>query len=139
MKTQFLQQSAGIIAYDERGSGPLVVCLPSLGDLRAEYRFLIPQLVDAGYRVVSMDVRGHGESSVNWPNYAVDGVGSDLVALLRALQAGPALVIGTSMAAGAIVWAAAEAPALIAGMVLIGPFVRVFVLGPFFDPPLNEG
>lgn len=124
MKTQFLQQPDGTIAYDDSGRGPLVVCLPSMGDLRAEYRFLIPQLVDAGYRVVSMDVRGHGESSVNWPNYAVDGVGSDLVALMRALQAGPALVIGTSMTAGATVWAAAEAPELIAGMVLIGPFVR---------------
>lgn len=124
MNTQFLQQSNGTIAYDDRGSGPLVLCLPSMGDLRAEYRFLIPQLVAAGYRVISMDVRGHGESSINWPNYAVDAIGSDLLALIRALNAGPALVIGTSMAAGATVWAAAEAPDLIAGMVLIGPFVR---------------
>lgn len=124
MNTQFLQQSEGMIAYDDQGNGPLVVCLPSMGDLRTEYRFLIPQLVAAGYRVVSLDVRGHGESSVHWSNYAVDAIGSDLLALIRALHAGPALVIGTSMAAGATVWAAAEAPEQIAGMVLIGPFVR---------------
>ncbi len=124
MNTQFLQQPDGTIAYDDRGSGPLVICLPSMGDLRGEYRFLLPQLVAAGYRVVSVDVRGHGESSVNWPHYAVDAIGHDLLALIRALNAGPALVIGTSMAAGATVWAAAEAPELIAGMVLIGPFVR---------------
>ena len=124
MNTQFLQQPDGTIAYDDRGSGPLVICLPSMGDLRAEYRFLIPQLVSAGYRVVSVDVRGHGESSVSWPNYAVDAIGRDLLALIRTLNAGPALVIGTSMAAGASVWAAAEAPELITGMVLIGPFVR---------------
>jgi len=124
MSTQFLPHDGGTIAYDDKGSGPLVVCLPSMGDLRAEYRLLIPQLVAAGYRVVSMDVRGHGESSVTWSNYAVDAIGSDLLALIRYLAAGPALVIGTSMAAGATVWAAVEAPALIAGMVLIGPFVR---------------
>lgn len=124
MSTQFLSHAGGAIAYDDSGSGPLVICLPSMGDLRAEYRLLIPQLVTAGYRVVSMDVRGHGESSVTWSNYAVDAIGSDLLALIRHLAAGPALVIGTSMAAGAAVWAAVEAPPLIAGMVLIGPFVR---------------
>ena len=124
MNTQFLTQAHGQIAYEDAGSGPLVVCLPSMGDLRAEYRFLIPQLIAAGYRVVCMDVRGHGESSPQWSDYSVGAIGADLVALLRALQAGPALVIGTSMAAGAAVWAAAEAPELIAGLVLIGPFVR---------------
>ena len=117
MSTQFLQQPEGTIAYTDSGHGPLVVCLPSMGDLRAEYRFLTPLLVAAGYRVVSMDVRGHGESSVGWSNYAVDAIGSDLLALIRSLAAGPALVVGTSMAAGATVWAAAEAPELIAAMV----------------------
>ncbi|MBX3010726.1 MAG: alpha/beta hydrolase [Caldilineaceae bacterium] len=124
MSTQFMQRPEGRIAYDDQGAGPLIICLPSMGDLRGEYRFLIPPLVAAGYRVVSMDVRGHGESSVKWSNYAVDAIGSDLLALIRLIDAGPAYVIGTSMAAGATVWATAEAPELIAGMVLIGPFVR---------------
>jgi len=124
MNTQYLQQPNGQIAYTDSGSGPLVICLPSMGDLRAEYRFLTPQLIAAGYRVVSMDVRGHGETSVNWPDYSVGAIGGDLVALIQALQAGPALVIGASMAAGAAVWAAAEAPELVTGLVLIGPFVR---------------
>lgn len=124
MKTQFLKLPDGEIAYDDSGSGPLVVCIPSLGDLRGEYRFLAPQLVEAGYRVVCMDVRGHGETTTLWPDYSVAGVGSDLVALVRALNAGPAAVIGTSMAAGAAVWAAAEAPELFSGLVTVGPFVR---------------
>ena len=107
-----------------RANGPLVVCVPSMGDVRGEYRFLIPQLVEAGYRVVSMDVRGLGETSVEWEDYTVAGVGADIVALIRDLEAGPAIVVGTSMAAGAAVWAAAEAPELIRGMILVGAFVR---------------
>ncbi|HYN89566.1 MAG TPA: alpha/beta hydrolase [Ardenticatenaceae bacterium] len=114
----------GSIAYDERGAGPLIVCVPSMGDVRGEYRFLAPRLAAAGLRVVTMDVRGHGESSTEWPDFSVAGVGADIVALVRELDAGPALVVGTSMAAGAAVWAAAEAPEVVAGMVLIGPFVR---------------
>jgi pimeloyl-ACP methyl ester carboxylesterase len=124
MNTQFLNVNGGKIAYDDTGSGPLVVCVPSLGDLRAEYRFLIPQLVAAGYRVISMDVRGHGETSTIWPDYSVAAVGADMLAMIRSLQAGPAVLIGTSMAAGAAVWADAETPDLVSGLVLIGAAVR---------------
>jgi pimeloyl-ACP methyl ester carboxylesterase len=71
-----------------------------------------------------MDVRGHGESSTTWDDFSVAGVGSDIVALIRHLDGGQAVVIGDSMAAGATVWAAAEAPELLAGVILVGPFVR---------------
>jgi pimeloyl-ACP methyl ester carboxylesterase len=95
-----------------------------MGDLRSEYRFLIPQLVAAGYRAVSLDVRGHGESSIDWPDFSVAGIGDDILALIRHLNGGRAVIVGASMAAGAGVWAAAEAPELISGLVLIDPFVR---------------
>jgi pimeloyl-ACP methyl ester carboxylesterase len=125
MKTEFLRRPDGTIAYDDtKNAGPLVVCVPSLGDVRAEYRFLRPVLQQAGYRVVTMDVRGHGESSTGWSDYSAAAVGSDVVALLRHLNAGPAAVIGTSMAGAAAVWAAAEAPDLVGRIVLVGAFVR---------------
>ncbi len=124
MSTQYLSVSEGKLAYDEQGTGPLVVCIPSMGDVRQEYRFLVPQLVETGCRVITMDVRGHGETSVGWPDYTVAGVGADILALVQHMNAGPAWLVGTSMAAGAAVWAAAEAPELVAGLVLIGPFVH---------------
>ena len=124
MTTLFLEHANGRIAYDEAGAGPLVVCVPSMGDVRGEYRFLAPRLAEAGCRVVTMDVRGHGESSTAWDDFSVAGIGSDIVALIRYLDGGPAVVIGDSMAAGATVWAAAEAPELVAGAILMGPFVR---------------
>jgi pimeloyl-ACP methyl ester carboxylesterase len=122
--TRFLDRPSGQIAYDDRGSGPLVVMVPGLGDVRAEYRFLAAKLVDAGYRAVTMDLRGHGESSTGWPDYSCTALGEDIVALVDYLDAGPAILIGTSMGAGAVAWAAAEAPERTAGVVLIGPFVR---------------
>jgi pimeloyl-ACP methyl ester carboxylesterase len=124
MSTRFFDHAGSSIAYDDTGSGPLILCAPSMGDLRAEYRFLTPLLVAGGYRVVTMDVRGHGESSAEWDDFSVAGVGSDMVALLRSLDGGPATIVGESMSAGAAVWAAAEAPDLVASLVLIGPFVR---------------
>ncbi len=123
MHTQYLKYKNGQIAYEVTGEGPLVVCIPSLGDVRSEYRFLVPQLVKAGYRVAAMDPRGHGESSTGWDDYSVVGVGEDVLALIRELDAGPAIVLGTSMGGGAAIWAAAEASELVRGMILINPFV----------------
>lgn len=123
METRYLDVAGGRLAYDlygERNTGPLVVCAPSLGDLRGEYRFLGPQLAEAGYRVATFDVRGLGESSARWDDYSAAATGADMLAFARALGAGPSFLIGTSIAGGAAVWAAAEAPELVAGLVLIG-------------------
>lgn len=124
MNTLFLHTSDGEIAYDDTGSGPLVICVPGMGDVRSQYRFLAPQLVAEGFRVVTMDNRGHGESSVDWKDYSVAAVGSDILALIRHLNAGPAIIIGQSMAAGGAVWASVEGPALVRGLALIDPAVH---------------
>ncbi len=119
-----LDVAGGRIAYTVSGSGPLVIMAPSLGDLKEEYRFLAPRLARSGYRVVTMDLRGHGESSTGWNDYTCAALGRDMLALIAHLDAGPATIIGTSMAAGAAAWAAAESPDAVAKLVLIGPFVR---------------
>ncbi|MBL8055415.1 MAG: alpha/beta hydrolase [Anaerolineales bacterium] len=124
MMTRYLTVSGGTLAYDEAGAGPLVIGVPGLGDLRAEYRFLTPQLTAAGFRVVTLDLRGHGESGARWAEYSMAAVGADVLALMRHLKAGPAILVGTSFGAGAAVYAAAEAPELTAGLVLLGPAVR---------------
>ncbi|MFD0684676.1 alpha/beta fold hydrolase [Actinomadura fibrosa] len=123
-QTRYLDLPDGRLAYDDEGAGPLVVCLPSMLDLRSQFRFLRPLLLKAGYRVVTVDQRGMGDSDAAWPEYGSTPLGRDLVALLRHLDAGPALVYGCSNGAAAGVWAAAEAPELIGGLVLSAPFVR---------------
>jgi pimeloyl-ACP methyl ester carboxylesterase len=123
--TQFLKLPGGQIAYDDTGgTGPLLICVPGLGDMRQQYRFLAPRLVAAGFRVVTMDLPGHGESSVDWPAYSPAVVGADIVAMIRHLDASKAFIIGNSMAGGSAVWAAAEIPDSVAGIVLIDPFTR---------------
>lgn len=125
MNTQLLELPDGKLAYDDSGNdGPLLIMVPGMGDLRSEYRFVAPQFVAAGYRVVTVDLRGHGESSTGWPEYTVEAVGRDLLALIEHLNAGPAVIVATSFSPGAAVWAAAEKPSAISGLVLVGAFVR---------------
>jgi pimeloyl-ACP methyl ester carboxylesterase len=127
--TDYLDVDGGRIAYEETGSGPLVVLSHGIGDRRQAYRFLAPRLAQAGYRVASADLRGHGESSMGWTS--VTGkeaitrtdIAHDLLALIRHLG-GPAVIVGHSISGGAATIAAAEQPDLVSGIVEIGPFTK---------------
>ena len=127
--TEYLDVDGGRIAYDVTGSGPLVVLSHGIGDRRQVYRFLAPKLAQAGYRVVTADLRGHGESSMGWKSF--DGtdaisrtdVAGDLLALIRHLG-GPAVIVGHSISGGAATIAAAEQPDLVSGIVELNPFTK---------------
>lgn len=126
MAMQFLEREGKLVSYEVFGSGPAVLCVPSMGDLRAEYRWLVPHLTGAGFQVITLDQRGMGDSSPAWADYSVAAVGSDVVALARHLRVAPVVAIGDSSGGGAAVWAAAEAPDVVAGIVLLNAFVRDF-------------
>src|SRR5579859_6255121 len=127
--TEFVDIEGGRIAYEVTGSGPLVVLSPGMGDLRQAYRFLAPKLAQAGYRVASADLRGHGESSMGWKS--VTGteaitrtdIAGDLLALVEHLG-GPAVIVGQSISGGAATIAAAQRPDLVSGIIEINPFTR---------------
>jgi pimeloyl-ACP methyl ester carboxylesterase len=141
MMTSYLDRGGGRrIAYEvhgERGvslrapqrvrggasDGPLVVCLPGMGDLRSVYRFLMPALAAEGYRVAAMDLRGHGDSDDGFDSHDDVAAAGDALALVEHLG-GPALLVGSSMGGSAAICAAAQAPASVAGLALLAPFAR---------------
>lgn len=121
--TEYLSISANTIAYDVTGEGPLVVLAHGMGDSRHSYRFVVPTLVAAGYRVANVDIRGCGDSSLGWDGYSRTDIAGDLVAVVRHLG-GPAVLIGHSISGGAATIAAATAPDLITGVIELAPFTR---------------
>lgn len=121
--TEYLTVGTGTIAYEVTGEGPLVVLAHGMGDSRHSYRFVVPGLVEAGYRVANVDIRGCGESSAAWDGYSRTDIAGDLVAVVRHLG-GPAVLIGQSISGGAATVAAATAPDLITGIVELAPFTR---------------
>jgi pimeloyl-ACP methyl ester carboxylesterase len=133
--TEFLDIEGGRIAYDVTGEGPLVVLSHGMGEHRQVYRFLVPVLAQAGYRVANADLRGHGESSMGWKSVTgTDAItrtdiAGDLLALIRHLGGPenpekPAVIVGHSVSGGAATIAAAKEPELIAGIVEIDPFTK---------------
>ncbi|MFD8431729.1 alpha/beta fold hydrolase [Streptomyces coelicoflavus] len=121
--TEHLAVEGGTIAYEVTGSGPLIVLAHGMGDSRAAYRAVIPQLVAAGHRVAAVDLRGCGESGVDWPEWSRTAIAGDLLALIRHLG-GPAVLVGHSVSGGAATIAAAREPSLVTSVVELAPFTR---------------
>jgi len=119
--TEFVDVPGGRIAYDENGSGPLVVLSHGIGDRRQVYRFLAPKLAHVGHRVANADLRGHGESTMGWTSITRTDVAGDLLALIDHLG-GPAVIVGHSISGGAATIAAATRPEQASGIVEINPF-----------------
>lgn len=128
-----LETPDGVIAYDVDGDGPLIVCAPGMGDLRQSYRHLTPLLVEAGYRVAALDLRGHGESGGEWPSYSQVAIGRDMLALVSHLGPDAAAVIGQSYTPDSAIVAAVEGGSSIKRVVLIAPWATTPKLNPVMN------
>lgn len=127
---RYLQRPEGRIAYDLYGpddTGALVLCVPGMFDHRASFRPLGRLLAAAGHRVAVMDLRGHGDSDTTFDSYDSRATSTDAIALAEELGAGEegrVVMAGNSMGAAAVTIAATDRPDLVAGIALLGPFLR---------------
>ncbi|WP_405135613.1 alpha/beta fold hydrolase [Nocardia sp. NBC_01388] len=125
--TEYVTLEHGRLACDVAGDGPLVVLSHGMGTVRQDFRHLVGPLVAAGYRVVNVDMRGHGESSLDWPSVTGKAaisrtdVAGDLLGVIRHFG-GPAVILGHSLSGGSATIAAAQAPELVSAIVEIEPF-----------------
>lgn len=100
MQTVRFATTAGIdIVGDVAGpeDGALVLFAHGGGQTRASWRKPFADIAAKGYRVVSIDGRGHGDS--DWApdgDYALESLSRDMRDVLRTLAA-PAVVIGASL------------------------------------------
>ncbi|WP_255306195.1 alpha/beta fold hydrolase [Streptomyces sp. Wb2n-11] len=114
--TRLLQTADGRLAYREAGSGPSLVFLHG-GFL--DHRMWEEQIraFAPHYRVIAFDARGHGGSdNAAGPFRHAD----DVAALLRGLEAAPAVLVGVSMGGATAVDCALEHPELVRAVVVSG-------------------
>jgi non-heme chloroperoxidase len=99
---------------------PCVVLLPGAGQTRRAWGGAAARLVAAGYQVLSLDLRGHGDSG--WASdgdYGIDAFIADLRAVLDTLTV-PVVLVGASIGGIAALMTAAGAPHHpVAGLVLV--------------------
>jgi non-heme chloroperoxidase len=125
-------QGAGVtIAADAGGpeDGQSVVLLPGGGQTRHSWGAATTLLASRGYRVLSLDLRGHGDSG--WApdgDYSLDRFVDDLAAILADLPR-PAFLIGASLGGLASLVTAGEHRAPVAGVVLVDVAPRIEMAG----------
>ncbi len=118
--------------YGDRRSQRLpVVCLPGLSRTAEDFAVLAAAIaIDAATprRVLALDYRGRGlsEHDRNPKNYAIPVELADVIAVLVALAAAPAIIVGTSRGGLIAMALAAHRPGAVAGAVLndIGPVIE---------------
>lgn len=92
------------------GSGPTVVLSHGVMLSTAVWPLVYDPLVERGFRVVAYDQRGHGRSTAGDSGFAAANLGHDLAAVLAAVDAGRALVVGHSMGGLAVLSLLAQHP-----------------------------
>jgi 3-oxoadipate enol-lactonase len=107
---------SAILAYDDKGSGSAVVLIHAGIADRRMWRWQLPALVSAGFRVLAVDLRGFGDSPPASEPYSHT---DDLLACLDARGIERATVVGVSMAGGVAIDLALIAPERVAGLVLV--------------------
>lgn len=101
------------------GSGPSLVLLHANGGDHRDFAAVAPRLAESGWRVTSLDWPGHGRSPRSGSETAV-GFGTSLIDALEGLG-GRHVLLGNSVGGFAALRAAAQAPDLVSGLVLVSP------------------
>ncbi len=87
------------ISVRRAGSGSTVVLLHGLTGNRDDWAPVGRRLIDAGFEVVAIEHRGHGQSTVGSEGYGVPRLAADVAQVLSALNLRDVTLIGHSMGA----------------------------------------
>lgn len=88
--------------FEDHGQGRPVVLIHGWPLSGRSWEKQVPALVDAGYRVITYDRRGFGNSSQPWSGYDYDTFAADLDALLNHLELNDVALVGFSMGGGEV-------------------------------------
>lgn len=117
----FLRDSGPTHPPPSSGDGPVVFMLHGwIASADLNFGGLYDDVIAAGYRVISIDHRGHGRGPRPLVPFRLTDCADDAAAVMRALGIGPAIVYGYSMGGAIAQLVARDHPELIAGLVLSG-------------------
>ena len=103
----------------ERGRGEPRLLLHGFGGCAREWDAFVPKLAER-YRVIAVDLRGHGRSTNPSRTFTMRQSGADVLALLDSLRLPRVRAIGISAGAMTLLHVATRQPARVAALVLVG-------------------
>ncbi|HZV73484.1 MAG TPA: alpha/beta hydrolase [Conexibacter sp.] len=132
MSERIVERDGVRLVVEEAGDGIPIVLLHGLTATRRYVVMGSKALERGGHRVISYDARAHGQSSpAPTPDaYGYDELALDLLAAMDSCGLERAVLAGASMGAHTLLRAALDAPARVAGVVVVTPA---------FDPDAPPG
>ncbi len=109
------------LAYDDIGTGPVLVLLHSLGTSR-EIWSVVAEYWAKQFRVIAIDARGHG-ASTNHGGYVPDAVAADVLGVLESLKIERFALVGISMGGLTAVRVAVASGSRVTSLVLSSSYV----------------
>lgn len=110
--------------YETAGQGAPLLLLHGLGSSTQDWALQLPVFAEA-YRVVAVDMRGHGRSAHPSGPYSVPQFAADVAELLTALDAAPAHVLGISMGGMVALQLALDRPELVRSLIVVNSYVSL--------------
>jgi 3-oxoadipate enol-lactonase len=106
------------VYYEMTGAGQPVVLIHGLGSSTQDWEFQVPELAKK-YRVITFDLRGHGQSEKSPGPYSISMFASDTAGLLKSLGLVSAHIVGISLGGGVAFQLAIDAPAMVKTLVIV--------------------
>lgn len=92
----YLDNDGCQLHYEEYGQGAPVLLVHGLGSSTRDWEYQLSELA-AHYRVIALDLRGHGRSDKPRERYSIAGFAEDVAALIEHLNLAPVHLVGISM------------------------------------------
>jgi pimeloyl-ACP methyl ester carboxylesterase len=113
------------IVYDVFGVGLLTLVLVHGWSCDRSYWRAQIALLSRNYRVVTLDLAGHGESGLSRSTWTIAGFGSDVAAVASDLDTASVVLIGHSMGGDVILEAARQLPGRVRGMIWVDTYTQL--------------
>lgn len=114
------------IYYESKGKGSLLVFVH--GSMESHRTWDLQRQLSKTHRIILLDLPGHGQSDSLVQSVTVKGLADHVATFVKALGAGPAVLIGHSLGGAICIQLALDSPALVRALVLVGTGAKLGVL-----------
>lgn len=104
---------------DHTGKEPAVVLVHGMACDGSDWDAQVAYFSGRGHRVITVDLRGHGQSMQFERDFNMPSMGGDVAALLKHLKVGAAVVAGHSMGCRVATETALQLPDVVRGVALV--------------------
>lgn len=113
-----------IIQYEVAGEGePTLVFVHGWSCDRSYWKEQIEEFAKT-YRVVAVDMGGHGESGLGRENWTMEAFGTDIVSVVNKLNLNKIVMIGHSLGGGVVLQAAKQLPDRVVGLIGVDTYKK---------------